>query len=642
MQYKTGTVTTDGTSTIEGSGTTWTGGNVSAGDIFTVVGDNAWYEVASVTDADTLVLTSAYAGANVSGATYAISRDFTSRLSLPYPQKGDIETASLIKRAFAQIDTNVAKANTSATTAPTTGDDTDDGYAVGSWWTDVTADEVYACVDATASAAVWLHLTTISEDTDMTFADNVKAIFGAGSDLQIYHTGAKSTIHDAGTGNLVVRANDFQITNAAETQNIIRGYDGGAAELYNTGNLKLATTSTGIDVTGTVTVGDSHTIGDDASDNLVITSSANEAIILNSGASIYARTASGTNRLSIDSTTGDISFYEDTGTTAKLFWDASAESLGIGTSSPNSKLHVYEGSSGEARVRIGNTDGEASLIANGDILYVLADTQVFKNQAGSSEYMHIDSSGNMGLGVTPESWAAGFTALQISSGGALWSNGNNVNLQSNSYYDGAYKYVNTDFASRYYQVSGKHTFYIAASGTADTAITWTTALTIENDGDVLVPNGNLVIGTSGKGIDFSADGNAAGMTSEVLDDYEEGTWTPYISGGVGTYTSRSGTYTKIGNIVSFRYNVSWSAHNNTGNIIIAGFPFNSGAAVNSYYAVQCSNISAGTGFVIQTARISPGAESGDLLRVENTGSGVAVTIPADASGTIEGFGTYEV
>jgi len=97
---------------------------------------------------------------------------------------------------------------------------------------------------------------------------------------------------------------------------------------------------------------------------------------------------------------GDISFYEDTGTTAKLFWDASAEYLGIGTSSPNSKLHVYEGSSGEARVRIGNTDGEASLISNNDILYVLADTQVFKNQAGSSEYMHIDSGGNVGIGTS--------------------------------------------------------------------------------------------------------------------------------------------------------------------------------------------------------------------------------------------------
>ena len=161
-QYKIGTVSvTNGSPTVEGAGTTFTGGNVTAGDLFTIVGDNTWYEVASITDADTLVLSANYAGTTNASAAYAISRDFTDRLGLPYPQRGDIETASLIKRAFAQIDsqTNVAQSNTSATTAPTTGDDTDDGYSVGSKWIDVTADEVYVCVDATASAAVWLQTT---------------------------------------------------------------------------------------------------------------------------------------------------------------------------------------------------------------------------------------------------------------------------------------------------------------------------------------------------------------------------------------------------------------------------------------------------------------------------------------------------
>lgn len=72
-------------------------------------------------------------------------------------------------------------------------------------------------------------------------------------------------------------------------------------------------------------------------------------------------------------------------------------------------------------------------------------------------------------------------------------------------------------------------------------------------GDQTILNGNLVIGTAGKGIDFSADGQSAGMTSELLDDYENGTWTPSFkrSGGSTPLQTSVGTYTKIGNTVHF-------------------------------------------------------------------------------------------
>ena len=73
-------------------------------------------------------------------------------------------------------------------------------------------------------------------------------------------------------------------------------------------------------------------------------------------------------------------------------------------------------------------------------------------------------------------------------------------------------------------------------------------------GDVTLSTGNLVIGTAGKGIDFSADPSAAGMTSELLNDYEEGTFTATRSGftevlGGGTITS-TGVYTKVGRLVT--------------------------------------------------------------------------------------------
>jgi len=75
------------------------------------------------------------------------------------------------------------------------------------------------------------------------------------------------------------------------------------------------------------------------------------------------------------------------------------------------------------------------------------------------------------------------------------------------------------------------------------------ALHIKSDTDVEVTAGNLIIGTSGKGIDFSA--TAGTGTSELLDDYEEGIWTPAFSGGdyTFTYNKQKGSYTKIGNRV---------------------------------------------------------------------------------------------
>ena len=103
----------------------------------------------------------------------------------------------------------------------------------------------------------------------------------------------------------------------------------------------------------------------------------------------------------------------------------------------------------------------------------------------------------------------------------------------------------------------------------------TTAMTIDNTGNVTVNTGNLVIGTSGKGIDFSADGNAGGMTSEVLDDYEEGTWTPTLDSGTNiTYTSQSGRYTKIGGFVHCTAEIVVSNSNSDGsNIAISGLPY---------------------------------------------------------------------
>ncbi len=104
-------------------------------------------------------------------------------------------------------------------------------------------------------------LKTENAGGDTLFADNEKAIFGAGSDLQIYHDGSHSRISDQGTGNLIINAGEFRVNTANDGEAIIKGNTSGDVELYYSGALKLSTTASGISVSGTVT-SDGLSLGD--------------------------------------------------------------------------------------------------------------------------------------------------------------------------------------------------------------------------------------------------------------------------------------------------------------------------------------------------------------------------------------------
>ena len=95
----------------------------------------------------------------------------------------------------------------------------------------------------------------ISSTGGSTHADNVKAKFGTGNDLEIYHDGSDSIIRDAGTGALEIRSNELKIKNAAGNENAVYFAEDGAVNLYHNNAAKLVTTATGIDVTGAITVG---------------------------------------------------------------------------------------------------------------------------------------------------------------------------------------------------------------------------------------------------------------------------------------------------------------------------------------------------------------------------------------------------
>jgi len=116
--------------------------------------------------------------------------------------------------------------------------------------------------------------------------------------------------------------------------------------------------------------------------------------------------------------------------------------------------------------------------------------------------------------------------------------------------------------------------------TADGATTPTTRMTIDSSGDVTVDTGNLVIGTAGKGIDFSAQtaSTSGTTTSEVLDHYEEGTWTATTTTTGTPFTTTDNTttskYTKIGNQVTVFFNpVIDTPTLGTGDVRITGLPF---------------------------------------------------------------------
>jgi hypothetical protein len=106
---------------------------------------------------------------------------------------------------------------------------------------------------ATTAATDYVAVTGDSMTGDLSFGDNDKAIFGAGSDLQIYHDGTSSFIRDVGTGDLRLRGTNVRIESDS-SHDIFVGEAGGAATIYHNNSPKLATTATGIDVTGTVTM----------------------------------------------------------------------------------------------------------------------------------------------------------------------------------------------------------------------------------------------------------------------------------------------------------------------------------------------------------------------------------------------------
>jgi hypothetical protein len=191
--------------------------------------------------------------------------------------------------------------------------------------------------------------------------------------------------------------------------------------------------------------------------------------------------------------------------------------LGIGTSSPAYKLDVRGSAGSIVSWSDGTTPGV--LYSGSDyvgLTFPAATGGFFINPTGNfctistngAERLRIDSSGNLGLGVTPSAWST-FGSIIQGQGYALagFSSGSNVQsaLFCNSFFNGSnYIYSSSAAASEYLQISGQHQWFTAPSGTAGNAISFTQAMTLDASGNLGVgvtsPASKLHVGVVGGGV----------------------------------------------------------------------------------------------------------------------------------------------
>ena len=180
-----------------------------------------------------------------------------------------------------------------------------------------------------------------------------------------------------------------------------------------------------------------------------------------------------------------------------LFVDASTDRIGVGTNAPALKLHAKGGNNNTLLIDNDGSRYTSTYIAhNGTTkagfywdntntgLYFgtsVAEPLFFTINGGTTATL--DSSGNLGLGVTPSAWS-GFKAFQLTNAMSLWAADNDLAYYSrNVYYDGSNrKYIFSSGAAEYIQGNSQHTWLTAPSGTAGNTITFTQAMTLTDAG----------------------------------------------------------------------------------------------------------------------------------------------------------------
>ena len=252
--------------------------------------------------------------------------------------------------------------------------------------------------------------------THLNMGDNDIIKLGDGADLQIYFNGADGVINESVAGNLLIQGDNIYLQNSAASASYLRGVDGGAVDLRYAGTVKLATTNTGIDVTGTATM-DGLTVDGTATSS--ITSTSTTPLQLN-GASIptlRVNNTGGSVQTDIRSTTSEglirtstnHSLVLGTNQIERMRIDTSGN-VGIGTSSPQLPIHVKGGFPSFVLERDAGTGGATGLVmtnstTNGiyqsgsDETFTVGHVTDYDGSPSYTERMRIDSNGNVGIGT---------------------------------------------------------------------------------------------------------------------------------------------------------------------------------------------------------------------------------------------------